>query len=128
MRNLLVYVPESAQGAVAAMVHSSLEQRSSAEVLAQHGRIVEQLKPRFDRAAKLLDVDRQLGGASQLHRARIEGTPRRACGMVKPSTKLRELHRRRAPTAYVPVVDLIQGWMYRVRMFEFPPLPQPPLL
>ncbi len=55
MRNLLVYVPKSAQGAVATMVRSIFEQPSSEEVWAQHGRIVEQLKPRFDRAAKLLE-------------------------------------------------------------------------
>lgn len=55
MRNLLVYVPKSAQGAVATMVRSIFEQPSNEEVWAQHGRIVEQLRPRFDRAAQLLE-------------------------------------------------------------------------
>jgi len=55
MRNLLAYVPKSAQGAVATMVRSIFEQPSSEEVWAQHARIVEQLRPRFERAAKLLE-------------------------------------------------------------------------
>lgn len=54
-RNLLSYVPKSAQGVVATMVRSIFEQPSADEVWAQHARVVEQLRPRFDRAANLLE-------------------------------------------------------------------------
>jgi transposase-like protein len=55
MRNLLVRVPKSAQGAVATMVRSIFEQPSSDEVWAQHGRVLEQLRPRFEQAAELVE-------------------------------------------------------------------------
>lgn len=55
MRNLLTRVPRSAQGAVATMVRSIFEQPDAEQVWKQHASIVEQLRPRFERAATLLD-------------------------------------------------------------------------
>ena len=55
MRNLLTRVPRSAQGAVATMVRSIFEQPDAEEVLAQHARVITQLRGRFDRAAELLE-------------------------------------------------------------------------
>jgi transposase-like protein len=55
MRNLLARVPRSAQGAVATMVRSIFEQPDADEVWKQHGRIVEQLRGRFDQAAAMLE-------------------------------------------------------------------------
>lgn len=54
MRNLLTRVPKSAHGVVATMVRSVFEQPSAEEVLAQHERIVAQLRPRFQAASELL--------------------------------------------------------------------------
>jgi transposase-like protein len=47
MRNLLVRVPKSAQAMVATLVRSIFAQPDAESVRAQHGRIVEQLLPRF---------------------------------------------------------------------------------
>jgi putative transposase len=55
MRNLLCKVPRSAQAAVATMVRSVFEQPSPEEVWAQHERICEQLRARFQQAAELLE-------------------------------------------------------------------------
>lgn len=54
MRNLLVRVPKSAQAMVATLVRSIFAQPDTESVRAQHGRIVEQLLPRFLQAATLL--------------------------------------------------------------------------
>lgn len=54
MRNLLVRVPKSAQAMVATLVRSIFAQPDAESVRAQHGRIVEQLLPRFPQAATLL--------------------------------------------------------------------------
>jgi transposase-like protein len=55
MRNLLSRVPRSAQAAVATLVRSTFAQPDAASTWAQHGRIVEQLRERFPRAADLLE-------------------------------------------------------------------------
>jgi transposase-like protein len=55
MRNLLSRVPRSAQAVVATMVRSTFAQPDAASTRAQHGRIVEQLRERFPRAADLLE-------------------------------------------------------------------------
>ncbi len=54
MRNLLTKVPKSAQQLVATLVRSIFAQPDAQAVLAQHGRVVEQLKDRFREAADLL--------------------------------------------------------------------------
>src|SRR5262249_43009018 len=54
MRNLLVRVPKAAQSLVATLVRSIFAQPDVDSVRAQHGRIVEQLAPRFGKAAELL--------------------------------------------------------------------------
>jgi len=54
MRNLLVRVPKAAQSLVATLVRSIFAQPDVESVRAQHGRIVEQLAPRFAKAAELL--------------------------------------------------------------------------
>ena len=55
MRNLLSRVPRSAQAVVATLVRSTFAQPDAASTWAQHGRIVEQLRERFPRAADLLE-------------------------------------------------------------------------
>jgi transposase-like protein len=55
LRNLLTRVPKSAQDFVAAAVRSIFAQPSSEEVLAQHQRVVAQLRPRFPTAAAMLE-------------------------------------------------------------------------
>jgi transposase-like protein len=55
MRNLLLRVPKSMQGLVASLVRSIFAQPDAPGVREQHTRIVEQLRPRFAEAAKLLD-------------------------------------------------------------------------
>ena len=54
MRNLLVTVPKSMQGLVATTVRSIYAQPDAESVRAQHARVVEQLAPRFPKAAKML--------------------------------------------------------------------------
>lgn len=54
MRNLLTKVPKSAQQLVATLVRSIFAQPDAQAVLAQHGRVVEQLEDRFREAANLL--------------------------------------------------------------------------
>lgn len=55
MRNLLSRVPRSAQAVVATLVRSTFAQPDAQSTWAQHGRIVEQLRERFPRAADLLE-------------------------------------------------------------------------
>ena len=55
MRNLLARVPRKAQDFVASLVRSIFSQPTAAEVLAQHGRIVDQLAGRFSQAAEILE-------------------------------------------------------------------------
>jgi putative transposase len=55
MRNLLSRVPRSAQAVVATLVRSTFAQPDAESTWAQHGRIVEQLRERFPRAADLLE-------------------------------------------------------------------------
>jgi putative transposase len=54
VRNLLARVPKSAGTLVATLVRSIFAQPDQAAVLAQHGRMVEQLEERFPEAARLL--------------------------------------------------------------------------
>ena len=54
VRNLLARVPKSAGSLVATLVRSIFAQPDQAAVLAQHGRMVEQLEERFPEAARLL--------------------------------------------------------------------------
>lgn len=54
MRNLLTRVPKSAQAAVATVVRSIFMQPSAEEVIAQHQRVVVQLRARYREAAQLL--------------------------------------------------------------------------
>ena len=54
-KNLLSRVPKSAQSLVSALNRSIFAQPTPEEVLAQHGRVVEQLRGRFDQAADLLE-------------------------------------------------------------------------
>ena len=54
MRNLLTRVPKAAQGLVATLVRSIFAQPDTDSVRAQHARTVEQLIPRFAKAAELL--------------------------------------------------------------------------
>lgn len=54
VRNLLARVPRSAGSLVATLVRSIFAQPDQAAVLAQHGRMVEQLEERFPEAARLL--------------------------------------------------------------------------
>jgi putative transposase len=54
MRNLLTRVPKSLQGLVATLVRSTFAQPDAQSVQAQHGRIIEQLEPRFPQAAQML--------------------------------------------------------------------------
>jgi len=54
MRNLLTRAPRAAQDLVATLVRSIYAQPNAAEVLAQHGRVVEQLEKRFTQAAAML--------------------------------------------------------------------------
>ena len=54
MRNLLLRVPKSMHGVVASLVRSIFAQPDRESVLAQHARIVEQLRPRFAQAAQML--------------------------------------------------------------------------
>lgn len=54
MRNLLTRVPKSAQSFVAAVVRSIFSQPDAESTRAQLDRVVEQLTPRFPRAAELL--------------------------------------------------------------------------
>jgi transposase-like protein len=51
LRNLLTKVPKSAQPLVATLVRSIFAQPDAAQVVAQHGRVVEQLAERFPAAA-----------------------------------------------------------------------------
>ena len=56
MRNLLTRVPKSSQDMVATLVRSIFMQPDSPAVLAQHARVVEQLKAtRFSDAARMLE-------------------------------------------------------------------------
>ncbi len=54
MRNLLTLVPKAMHGVVGSLVRSIFAQPDVDGVRAQHGRIVEQLMPRFPKAAELL--------------------------------------------------------------------------
>lgn len=54
MRNLLTRVPKAAQGLVATLVRSIFAQPDAEGVHAQHARTVEQLAPRFPKAAEML--------------------------------------------------------------------------
>ena len=54
MRNLLCRIPKGAQSFVASAVRTIFAQETSEEVLAQHGRIVAQLQPKFRDAASML--------------------------------------------------------------------------
>ena len=54
MRNLLLRVPKSMHGVVASLVRSIFAQPDRESVLAQHARVVEQLRPRFAQAAQML--------------------------------------------------------------------------
>jgi len=54
-KNLLSRVPKSAQSLVSALNRSIFAQPTPEEVLAQHNRVVEQLRGRFDQAADLLE-------------------------------------------------------------------------
>jgi putative transposase len=54
MRNLLVRVPKATQSLVATLVRSIFAQPDAESVRAQHARIVEQLAPRFGKAAEML--------------------------------------------------------------------------
>lgn len=56
MRNLLTHVPKTAQDFVATLVRSIFAQPSAEETWAQHARVVEQLRPRFKKAALLLEA------------------------------------------------------------------------
>ena len=55
MRNLLTRVPKSAQALVATLVRSIFAQPDADSVKAQLARIIEQLRPRFEAAANLLE-------------------------------------------------------------------------
>jgi transposase-like protein len=54
MTNLLTQVPRNAQPLVATIVRTIYALPTAAEVRAQHGRVVEQLQPRFPQAAEAL--------------------------------------------------------------------------
>lgn len=54
LRNLLTRVPKSAQNLVATLVRTIFQQPDADQVLAQHGRVIEQLEERFPDAANLL--------------------------------------------------------------------------
>jgi putative transposase len=58
MRNLLTRVPRSAQDFVASVVRTIFAQPDADQVLAQHARVVEQLRARFPDAAVMLDEAR----------------------------------------------------------------------
>jgi putative transposase len=53
-RNLLTRVPKAMHGVVASLVRSIFAQPDAESVAAQHARIVEQLAPRFPKAAEML--------------------------------------------------------------------------
>lgn len=55
MRNVLTKVPKAAQDLVATLIRSVFAQPAADEVWAQLGRVVEQLRPRFPKAAEALE-------------------------------------------------------------------------